>query len=502
MILAGAAAELRERLRDRSTYVALFVSLVGIGLLFPSDGSGYATIAATGKRVLLSSSASAALAAVLLNAFFSVVGLLAVSATLLRDTRPSGIGESLRTSPASNFALLAGRWLANLALLAGFGAVACVLAIVMVWPRVANFDPVSFVAVYALLVVPALVILAGAGLVFDVVFRGSRAWRVTAAIVLWLIAISVAAIPGAQIVDPLGIGQFEAQLAAAGHGVPVSFGIAPMSANAPVAFSLDFPITWGLVAGRIAAALAGVAIALLALVRFPRFAALPVRADDEPLHVDDRPRSAATPLSPVRLARMPLLVSRAAAEVRMMRLGGVPWAVLSLAVLGNVLGFVHATTFALALLTLVPVVLSQRIVLTETPLGTESLIGTLCAAERQYVLWKVLALGAASLALALPYLVYAAAADPLHALGLVAADLAIVTLTVAIGYVSGSVMPGLLAAGLWWYLFSFNTLPPAIDVAGVHAAPSAVAIAAYVVAALAVLAAACTGRRGAALASS
>ncbi|HWT05085.1 MAG TPA: ABC transporter permease subunit, partial [Xanthomonadales bacterium] len=174
VILAGATAELRARLRDRTTYVALFVMLVGVAMLFPGEGSGYATIVAGGRRVALTSTASAAVSAVLFNAFFSIVGLLAVSATLLRDSRPNGIGELLRTSPASNRALVAARWLANLALLAVFASVACVFALLIVWPRVAHMDVGAFVLCYAAIVAPVLLVLAGAGLVLDVFLRGNR----------------------------------------------------------------------------------------------------------------------------------------------------------------------------------------------------------------------------------------------------------------------------------------------------------------------------------------
>lgn len=160
-------ADLRARLRKKSSFVVLVaVCLTAYGWV-PAPTAGYALMAVEGHRVLLDSPAMALATGLIFSLLMALVGFFLVKGSIETDLA-SRCGLLVAATPTKSLEYLAGRFLGNTVFLAILGAGFLLSSMAMQWVRgEAPLDPQPYLVLYLLFLPPAIVFPAVMALVFD-----------------------------------------------------------------------------------------------------------------------------------------------------------------------------------------------------------------------------------------------------------------------------------------------------------------------------------------------
>jgi hypothetical protein len=273
-----ARADLLERLRRSSTLAVLAFTLLAAWMIH----TGALGVEVGGWRGVHDSAWIGMMMTVVVTTVLGLLGFYLVKDPITRDRR-TGVGQILAATPTSNAAYLLGKWLSStgvlLALLTVLGVAALAIQIAH---GEAAVQPLRLVLPLVVVAGPALALVAAAALLFESipVLRGG------AGNVLWFFLFIASLWTGIEVLgpvapgfDPFGCGIFVPSLRAAvaslDPGYEGGFVIGSAGLGGPLRVFTWPGIHWtaGLLASRMALAVAAAGIALLPCLWFDRFAA-------------------------------------------------------------------------------------------------------------------------------------------------------------------------------------------------------------------------------------
>jgi len=251
-IVSVALADLRERTRTFAMFLVIAVALQ-VGFLFVPDASApYATVDLGGWRGLYNSAWMGTTTAILTVALLPLAGFFLIRPALHRDVL-LGTHELVAAAPIARVRFVLGKFVSNVAVLAGVALVLIVAAVVMQLIR-GESRTVEFAAYarpYLIVTLPTCALTAACTIIVDT----ARPLRGIGGSALWFfIWISLLSIPliltpdraGVAAFDPLGFTMLTSAIAAGLHqSVPganphdaMSIGIAPVTGHLRT-FSFD-----------------------------------------------------------------------------------------------------------------------------------------------------------------------------------------------------------------------------------------------------------------------
>jgi hypothetical protein len=163
-ILAIARADFLERVRRYSFLLTLFFAV----FLGYAAATGRISIQLGGYRGVFTSAWIGALVALTTTCFISLVGFYIVKGALDRD-RQTGVGQILAATPLSKPAYTLGKFLSNFAVLAAMVVIMALAAVVMQLTvgEDPHFHVVALLAPFLLIAIPAMLLTAGAAVLFE-----------------------------------------------------------------------------------------------------------------------------------------------------------------------------------------------------------------------------------------------------------------------------------------------------------------------------------------------
>ncbi len=222
-ILAVALADFRQRTRTFGMVVIVAATLQ-LGYLFVPDASaGYSTVDLDGWRGVYDSAWMGACTAWLCALLLTFVGVFLLRPALSRDAQ-LGTYPLLASAPLSRVAVVLGKWMSNVALLAMLGALLVIAATAMQLLRGEDrtIHLAAYIVPYLALTLPACAVIAAGAIVLDAVppLRGVLGGILSFFIATALIATPLARSAGgmhAVPIDPLGVTTLASSMLASLH---------------------------------------------------------------------------------------------------------------------------------------------------------------------------------------------------------------------------------------------------------------------------------------------
>jgi hypothetical protein len=169
-IYALARADLLERTRRYQYLATITVTLVVGTLLVPARSAGYETFLVDGYRGIYNSAWIGATFAILATMLLSLFGFYNVKSAVERD-RTTRVGEIVAATSVARLDYALGKALSNFLVLGSMAAILFVVAIAMQFVRgeSAAFDLGAIAAPFALVVLPAIAMVAAIALLFEMI---------------------------------------------------------------------------------------------------------------------------------------------------------------------------------------------------------------------------------------------------------------------------------------------------------------------------------------------
>ena len=169
-VAAVALADVRQRTRTFTTLLIVAFALQ-IGYLFVPDARAtYVTVDMGGFRGLYDSNWMGAATALMIVTLFPLAGYFLVRPAMTRDAS-LGTLDLVLSSPLSRASIVLGKWLSNVAVLAGVAGVTMLAAIVMQLVRSEDrtIDLAAYLLPYLIVVLPACAVTAACVVVFSTI---------------------------------------------------------------------------------------------------------------------------------------------------------------------------------------------------------------------------------------------------------------------------------------------------------------------------------------------
>jgi ABC-type transport system involved in multi-copper enzyme maturation permease subunit len=169
-VVAVALADVRQRTRTFTTLLIVAFALQ-IGYLFVPDASAsYVTVDMGGWRGIYDSNWMGAATALMIVTLFPLAGFFLVRPAMTRDAS-LGTLDLVLAAPLSRASIVLGKWLSNIAVLAGVAGVTMLAAIVMQLVRSENrtIDLTAYLLPYLIVVLPACAVTAACAVVFSTI---------------------------------------------------------------------------------------------------------------------------------------------------------------------------------------------------------------------------------------------------------------------------------------------------------------------------------------------
>ncbi len=169
-IYSLARADLLERTRRYQYLATIAVTLLVGTLLVPAKNAGYETFLIDGYRGIYNSAWIGATFAILASMLLSLFGFYNVKSAVERD-RKTRVGEIVAATSVTRFDYALGKALSNFLVLGSMAAILFVVAIAMQFVRgeSAAFDLGQIAAPFALVVLPAIAMVAAIALLFEMI---------------------------------------------------------------------------------------------------------------------------------------------------------------------------------------------------------------------------------------------------------------------------------------------------------------------------------------------
>lgn len=504
-MLAVARADLIGRVRRPASLVLLLGLCVFAYSVVPPLESGRTLMQRDGHRALLDSASISLATGMFASILLGMLGFYLISSAIRRDT-VSRVGQVIAAMPVRNVEYLGGKYLANIAFL-GL-VVAGYLANVMVMHLLRAerpLEPLVYVATYAGLVGPAILVLSAIALVFECVRWLSGRVGDVLYFFVWVLMVAVAAgadragggVSWLDAVDVLGFRFMIAQVNAGGTPQNISVGGMPFDPQlAPWIFT-GFRWTGAAIASRLMSSSLALPLFGIAWLAFARFDPAKVKAGAQ--HARRNPVAALNrTLKPVTRLLLPLVgAGRGLARITIcetwLTFTLSPLVLLWAAALG--IGAIFAAPAALrgniipfAFLGIVASVadVSTR----DAGPGVRALLYSMPSVRRARVPAQWLtALSVALVFLAVPF-VRTLFVDPAAALSLAIGAAFVAALAVSLGTLTGGSKAFVGLFLLYFYLVMSVKGAPEFDFAGFNGAATAGVRAGYAAAAAVLLAAA------------
>jgi len=276
-IVGVALADFRERSRTFGIFVVV-VAALQLGFLFVPDASAtYATVNLGGWRGIYNSAWMGATTAMLTVTLLPLAGFFLVRPALYRDVLLS-TAELVACAPIGRVRFVLGKFVSDLALLAGVGLLLIVAAVAMQFVRDESraLDVAAYVLPYVLVTLPTCFVVAAGAIVIDSIRQlrgmvGGVVWFVVWNMLLVIPVQLTEARGGIASFDPLGfttisdalLRGLRAAAPSANLQQSLSVGVVP-NVNHPHTYRFDgIPWTWVAVLPRVAWAAAAVVACLL-----------------------------------------------------------------------------------------------------------------------------------------------------------------------------------------------------------------------------------------------
>jgi hypothetical protein len=292
-------ADYLERVRRHSFLVTLGFVLYAAYLFMPANHTSVATLNLDGHRGVYNSAWVGALIAMLSATFLSFAGFFLVRDAIGRDRR-TGVGPVLAATPLRSATYLFAKFLSNLCVLGSMVLVliAAAAAMQLIRGEDTHVRLVTLAAPFVVIALPAVALVAGVAIVFEVVPLLRGGFGNIVYFFLWLFTVSLStAVTGGMAHDPLGtfvcLPQMREACAAAFPGYDAVHGPLAMGFNIKEQGVWNLrTFTWegmrwsaGAVAGRLAWMIGAATIATGSAIVFDRFdtpAAAPRRKRGKP----------------------------------------------------------------------------------------------------------------------------------------------------------------------------------------------------------------------------
>lgn len=490
-VAAIVAADVRLRFRRTSTIV-VFLLLSGLAYVWvPDPSTGRALMQIGGRRAIYNSAAIGMATALLATMFIGLAGFYVVSNAIRRDAR-SRCGFVIASTPIANFEYIAGKFLGNMLFLVTFTAGFMLVSMAMVIVRgEAPLEPLTFLAMYALITTPAIVLVSVLAIVFESVpFLAGRFGDVVyfflwaAGLSLPVILSEVGHVPGAIYFDMSGLGFVLQQLRAIVNTTSMSIGASPFNRALPPVVVHAFPAA-NAFPMRLVSALLPLPLLGIALLAFHRF---------DPVRVKTGGAARRNPVARLNAMLKPLVrgvagMGPVTTDARMtltasplILIAAIGIAVASLA--GDAKAVMPAA-FAVAAIAVADV--ATR----DAAAGTTALVRSAPQLKERFVFWKLgSALLVVTVLLAVPVLRFAAA-RPAALLPLVIGALFVAAGATALGVISANAKTFVVVFLSFWYVVvNDKGVNRSLDFAGFFGRATPAVTAAYLAIAAAMLAAA------------
>jgi hypothetical protein len=278
---AVALTDVRARLRRPAAAVLVVASAVAAAFAIPDPATGSGLLVIGGARALYTSPALAFATAAFFVFPLSLLGFYVASNALERDLR-ARLATVVAASPVRSAEYLLGKLAGNAAILTAvsFGFMAAAMAVQVVRGE-GPLQPATYLAHYALLVVPCIAWVAAMALVFECAPGLSGRAGDVAYFFVWALAISLGAEPWragsdapswvGRCLDFTGLGYLVREVQHIAGTSQITIGYAPVDATrAPIVFP-GLPFTAETLGARALSLVAPALLVPVALVLFRRF---------------------------------------------------------------------------------------------------------------------------------------------------------------------------------------------------------------------------------------
>jgi hypothetical protein len=192
-LLAIAAGEVRQRLREPAFLILLVALAAGTTLLVPGPHDDYATLTIGGNNLYGGSSFAGTSAGLDFGVFAGFFCIFALGSGFARDDR-THLSELLRAQPIRTIGLVMGRVLASWALGAALvvGAM-LLLGTTLVFREGATFQPLVYARNFLLLALPTTWFVASVAVLLDVLLGRWRGFLIAAGLIGYITLLGVSA---------------------------------------------------------------------------------------------------------------------------------------------------------------------------------------------------------------------------------------------------------------------------------------------------------------------
>jgi hypothetical protein len=474
--IAIAAGELTQRLREPSFVILLVALAAGTTLLVPGPQEHYGTLTSGGSHIYGGSSFAGTSAGLDFGVFAGFFCIFALGTGFARDDRTQ-LSELLRAQPIRTIGLVLGRVLAawGLGATLAFGAM-LLLATTLVFREGAAFQPLPYARNFLLLALPTMWFVASLAAVLDVLLGRWRGLLIAAGLIGYLALIGASApshgsAPLQGAFDYGGVSATRAEFARTfGSSAELAVGIEASDHGGKPLFWEGLQPDANTVIARLEVVGIAILIALAAVVCYRRRAGISLRGAQaiESARYDP---SATTGILEAPVARRPSLGGRVVNELvfRVRRNPLLACASAGLFVFAW-LGAQGAHHWIVALALLLPLVWSRAFDDALRPRSLDETLAALPGGLAGDFAAKALAL-AVLCAVPVAGLLLGRSADPGLWLVATAGVLLEIAWLATIAWALRAELLALGVAALWWYLVTFNEVPPPVDYAGLWSAP-------------------------------
>lgn len=502
-IAAIVVSDVRVRFRRASTAVLFLLLSACAYMWIPAPSTGRTLLQINGKRALYNSAAIAMGTASLAMIFIGLVGFYVISNALRRDVT-TRCGFVLASTGMRSGEYLFGKFAGNLAFLitfiGGFMATSMIMQLIR---GEAPLEPLVFLAEYAVLVVPGMIVISAIAILFE-----SIPWlsgRFGDVVYFFVFIASIGAVASADVksAEPLGwTGIFD--ISGTGYlfhslrGVlqtdNLSIGSSDFDAAKGIFVFGGLPMSFRLLLPRIGTCLLAAPILAIASLFFHRFDPARVRVTDKAKrNWLGRINMLAKPFARMMFALAPASgrasFARAVVLDAMLTISAMPIAFIAIIVF-NAMALVSPmrslTSGVMPIMFAVLAIAIADVACREVRAGTTALVRSAPQLRERFVAWKLAAtllIGVAFFAVAI---VRVALARPSMLAPLLIAIVFVCAAATMLGVVSANSKSFIVAFLLFWYVaMNDKGTNPVLDYAGLHGAITPLVMASYAALAIA-----------------
>jgi len=500
--------DVRVRFRRPSTAVLFLLLSACAYMWIPAPSTGRALLQINGQRALYNSAAIGMGTASLATIFIGLVGFYVISNALRRDVQ-TRCGFVLASTGMRSGEYLFGKFAGNLAFLitfiAGFMGTSMIMQLVR---GEAPLEPFVFIAQYAVLVVPGMVVVSALAVLFESIPWLSGRFGDVAYFFVWVMSIGfVASRTDMHSAQPLGwIGIFDISgtaylfqsLRGVLHTNELSIGSSNFDPSKGVFVFGGLPMAFRLLLPRIGTCLLAAPILGVASLFFHRFDPARVRVTEKAKrNWIGRINALAKPFARMMFALAPsggrASFARSIVLDAMLTISAMPIAFIAI-VIFNVLSMVMPLARMTSMLAIVFAALAitiAEVACREVRAGTTALVRSAPHLRERFAVWKL----AATLLIGVAYfavpIVRVAIGRPSMLAPLLVAIVFVCAAATMLGIVSANPKAFIVAFLLFWYIaMNDKGATPALDYAGLHGVATPFVIAIYAALAIAFAAAA------------